>query len=220
MSEPAWPTHPDVEIAQAETAFQGFLRLDVCRFRHRRFGGEWSALRRYDLLRVGIAVAVVLYDPDRDAIVLVEQLRLGALFAGASPWQFEVAAGLADAEEPPAAVAIREIREETGLVPAGALIPIQRYLPSPGVSDESVLLYCARVDSTAAGGLHGLREEGEDIRVVVKAADEVEALLDAGMIENGHSLVALYWLMRHRERLRRLWSPPPQPCAEEPWRRR
>jgi ADP-ribose pyrophosphatase len=216
MSEPAPPTHADVEIAQAEIGFQGFLRLDVIRFRHRRFAGEWSASRRYELLRVGPAVAVVLYDPDRDAVVLVEQLRLGALLAGAAPWQIEAAAGRADAAEPPEAVAIREVREETGLSPAGPLIPIQRYLPSPGVSDESVLLYCARVDSTAAGGVHGLPEEGEDIRVVVKSLAEVESLLDAGTIENGHSLIALYWLLRHRDRLRRLWRGPPEPGAGQP----
>jgi ADP-ribose pyrophosphatase len=74
-----------------------------------------------------------------------------------------------------------------------------------------VVLYCARVDSTGAAGLHGLPEEGEDIRVVVKTFAEVEALLDAGLIENGSSLVALLWLARHRKRLRRLWSVPPQP---------
>jgi ADP-ribose pyrophosphatase len=208
--------HPDVEIAQAEIGFQGFLRLDVVRFRHRQFAGGWSPPRRYELLRVGRAVAVVLYDPERDAVVLVEQLRLGALLAGASPWQIEAAAGRADTDEPPAAVAVREVREETGLVPTGALIPIQRYLPSPGVSDESVLLYCARVDSGAAGGLHGLPDEGEDIRVVVKPIAEIEALLDAGMIDNGHSLIALFWLLRHRERLRRLWSEPPEPGAGRP----
>ena len=113
-------------------------------------------------------------------------------------------------------MAIREVREETGLLPAGALIPIQRYLPSPGVSDERVMLYCARVDATAAGGLHGLPDEGEDIRVVVKPFAEIETLLDGGMIENGHSLIAFYWLLRHRERLRRLWIAPPEPCAGQP----
>jgi ADP-ribose pyrophosphatase len=201
------PPHPDVEIIEAQTVFERFLRMDVLRFRHRLFCGEWSTVRSYDVLRRGKAVAVVLYDPDRDDVVLVEQLRLPALLAGASPWQIEVAAGVVDDGE--AAVAIREIREETGLVPAGALIPIQRYLPSPGASDESVLLFCARVDSRTAGGVHGLREEGEDIRVLVKSCAEIEALIDAGKIENGHSLIALYWLLRHRKRLRRLWSASP-----------
>jgi hypothetical protein len=35
---------------------------------------------------------------------------------------------------------------------------------------------------------------------------EIEALLDAGAIENGHTLVALYWLVRHRDELRRRWA--------------
>jgi ADP-ribose pyrophosphatase len=209
LSDVARPAHPDVEIAQAETAFQGFLRMDVFRFRHRLFRGGWSGWRGYDVMRRGPAVAVVPYDPDRDQVVLVEQLRLPALLAGASPWQIEVPAGLVERGEPPDAVAVRETREETGLVPLGALIPIQSYLPSPGDSDQSVLLYCARVDATGAAGLHGVPEEGEDIRVVVNTFAEVEALLDAGKIENGHSLVGLYWLVRHRERLRRLWRAAP-----------
>lgn len=200
------PSHPDVEIIEAATAFERFLRMDVVRFRHRRFSGEWSEPLTHDVLRRGQAVAVVLYDPDRDAVVLVEQLRLPALLAGASPWQIEVVAGLIDAGEPPQSVAIRETREEAGLALGGELVPIQRYLPSPGASDESVLLFCARVDATAASGVHGLPEEGEDIRVVVKTMAEIEAMLDAGAVENGHTLVALYWLVRHRAELRRRWG--------------
>ena len=29
--------------------------------------------------------------------------------------------------------------------------------------------------------------------------------LDAGQIESGHTLITLYWLLRHRDRLRREW---------------
>ncbi len=205
MSQTSPPTYPDVEIIEATKGFERFLRMDVIRFRNRLFSGGWSAEHTYDVLRRGQAVAVVLYDPDRDSVVLVEQFRLPALLARASPWQIEVVAGLFDADETPEMVAVRETREETGLALEGELIPIQRYLPSPGASDESVFLFCARINSTAAVGLHGVTEEGEDIRVVVKTMAEVEALLDAGLIENGHTLVALYWLLRHRYRLRRLW---------------
>ena len=198
--------HSDVEIIDASTAFERFLRIDVFRFRYRLFSGGWSAVRSYDVLRRGQAVAVALYDPDRDMAVLIEQFRLPALLAGASPWQIEVVAGLVDADEAPETVAVRETREETGLALTGELVPIQRYLPSCGASDESVFLFCARTDSTAAAGLHGLVQEGEDIRVVVKTLAEIEALLDAGEIENGHTLVALYWLLAHRDRLRRKWA--------------
>ena len=75
-----------------------------------------------------------------------------------------------------------------------------------GNSDESVVLFCGRVDAAAAGGVHGLPAEHEDIRVVVKTLAEIEAMLDAGAIESGHTLIGLYWLLRHRDRLRRLWA--------------
>jgi ADP-ribose pyrophosphatase len=200
------PAHPDVEIIEATKGFERFLCVDVFRFRHRLFSGEWSALRSYDVLRRGQAAAIVLYDPDRESVVLVEQIRLPALLAGGSPWQLEAAAGLVDNGETPAAVAIRETREETGLALIGEPVPIQRYLPSAGGSDESVFLFCGRVDSTAAGGVHGLPEEHEDIRVVVKRLAEIEALLDQGAIESGHTLIALYWLLRRRDHLRQLWA--------------
>jgi ADP-ribose diphosphatase len=205
------PTHPDVEIAEAPTAFERFLRVDVLRFRHRLFSGEWSALRSYDVLRRGEAASVVLYDPDKESVVLVEHLRLPALLAGSSPWQIEAAAGLVDGGETPAEVATRETREETGLALIGEPVPIQRYLPSSGASDESVFLFCGRVDSAVAGGVYGLAEEHEDIRVVVKTLAEIETLLDQGAIESGHTLIGLYWLLRHREHLRRLWAAPTDP---------
>ena len=200
------PAHPDVEIAHTQTISGRHLRIDIFEFRHRLFSGEWSVERSYDVLRRGQAVAIVLYDPDHDRVVLVEQFRLPALLAGSSPWQLEVAAGLIDTDETPQAVAMRETHEETGLTLMGEPIRIQGYLPSSGGSDESVVLFCGRVDSTAAAGVHGLPEEHEDIRVVVKTLAEVEALLDTGAIESGHTLIGLYWLLRHRDHLRRLWS--------------
>ena len=200
------PPHPDLRFENAETGFSRFLRMDVARFRHRLFSGTWSGERVYDIVRRGDAVAILLYDPDREAVVLVEQFRLAPVYAAMSPWQLETVAGLVDGDEPYASVARRETREEAGLYPIGELIPIQRYLPSPGHSDESVMLYCGRVDSSRAGGIHGLAEEDEDIRVVVKKIAELEAMLDAGQIETGHTLVCVYWLFRHRERVRRLWG--------------
>jgi ADP-ribose pyrophosphatase len=198
--------HPDAEIVDAANVFARYLRIDTFRFRHRLFSGEWSAARSYDVLRRGRAVAIVLYDPDRDSVVLVEQFRLPALLAGSSPWQLEAAAGMIDTDETPEMVAIRETREETGLGLIGEPIVIQRYLPSAGGSDESVVLFCGRVDCTLAAGVHGLLEEHEDIRVAVKTLAEIEAMLDAGAIESGHTLIALYWLLRHRDRLQQLWA--------------
>jgi ADP-ribose pyrophosphatase len=66
--------------------------------------------------------------------------------------------------------------------------------------------FCGRVDSRRASGVHGLAEENEDIRVVVKDMAEIERMVDAGQIDNGHTLICLYWLLRHRDEVRRRWG--------------
>jgi ADP-ribose pyrophosphatase len=177
------------------------------RFHHRLFSGEWSGERIYDVVRRGAAVAILLYDPEREAVVLVEQFRLPSLVAGFSPWITEVVAGLVDHEgESEEEVARREAVEEAGLEAIGEVIPIQLYLPTPGNSDETVMLFCGRVDSSVAAGIHGLPEEHEDIRVVVKTVAELEAMVDAGKVETGHTLICLYWLLRHRAEVKRRWG--------------
>ena len=203
------PKHPDVEILGAEIGFARHLRVEVVRFRHRLFAGGWSGERVFDVVRRGAAAAVLLYDPDSDSVVLVEQFRVAALYAGRSPWQIEAVAGLVDSGETPGQVAQREAREEANLDPVGPLLPIQTILPATGSFDEAVWLFCGRVDSRNAAGIFGLAEEQEDIRVVVKTVAEIEAMLDAGQIESSHTLICLYWLLRHRNRLRALWAVSP-----------
>src|SRR6266480_3986030 len=135
---PPLPSHADVRIEGIDTPFSRFLRIDVVRFRHKLFSGEWSGERVYDVLRRGEAVAIILYDPERDSVALVEQFRLPALYAGLSPWQIEPVAGLVDEDESYEAVARRESQEEAGIAPLGELVPIQRYMPSPGDSAASM----------------------------------------------------------------------------------
>lgn len=201
------PSHPDLRIVAHETAFRRHLRLDVVRYRNRLYSGAWSGERVYDVVRRGGAVAIVLYDPGRDEVVLVEQFRLPPLIAGFSPWIVEIVAGLIDKEgESEEQVARREALEEAGVEVIGELVPIQLYLPTPGNSDETVMLFCGRVDASKAAGVHGVPEEGEDIRVVVRTVGELEAMVDAGRIETGHTLIAFYWLLRHRDELRRKWG--------------
>ena len=40
---------------------------------------------------------------------------------------------------------------------------------------------------------------------MVKSLAEVESMLDSGTIDSSHTVICLYWLLRHRERLRREW---------------
>jgi ADP-ribose pyrophosphatase len=205
-----FPQHPDLRITGHEIAFKRHLRLDIYRFHHRLYSGEWSPERVYDVVRRGAAVGVLLYDPERETVVLVEQFRLPPLLADYSPWVVEVVAGLVDREnETHEQVGRRETLEEAGLELIGDLVPIQRYVPMPGNSDETITLFCGRVDSSKAGGVHGVADEHEDIRVVTKTLAEIEAMVDAGQVDTGHTLICFYWLLRHRQALRRKWGVAP-----------
>jgi ADP-ribose pyrophosphatase len=195
-----------IEIIDRETAYQGFFRIDRYRLRHRLYSGGWSSELAREVFERGNAAGVLLYDPARDALVLIEQFRLAAHLAGFPAWQLEIVAGIIERPNESALdVVRREAKEEAALAIDGELLPIHRFLTSPGGSTETVALYCGRVDSRDAGGIHGLADEHEDIKVLVKSYDETMALLRAGKIDNGFTIVALYWLAAHRERLRREW---------------
>ncbi|HEY9032607.1 MAG TPA: NUDIX domain-containing protein, partial [Pseudomonadales bacterium] len=117
----------------------------------------------------------------------------------------ELVAGLVEAGEADTAVAMRESQEEAGLA-VSALWPIGRYYSSPGGSSEQLSLFCGRVDASAAGGIHGLAEEHEDIRVHVMAVADMAALLDEGSVRNVHTAVALQWLLLHHDSLQAAWA--------------
>jgi ADP-ribose pyrophosphatase len=74
------------------------------------------------------------------------------------------------------------------------LQPIQGYLPSPGGMDEWIHLLYGFVDSSDASGLHGLAEEGEDIRVHCLPVTEVFELMHQGRLDNAAILIAVQWL--------------------------
>lgn len=200
------PGDDTLQIIDRETAYRGFFRIDRYRLRHRLHRGGWSAELTREVFERGRAVGLLLYDPERDAVVMVEQFRVAAHVAGFSPWQLEIVAGIVDhAGEAEADVARREAREEAGLVIDGELLPVHRFLTSPGGTTEAVTVFCGRVDARAAGGIHGLAEEHEDIKVVVKPYAEALAMLRAGKVENAFSMVALYWLAANRAKLRKRW---------------
>ncbi len=192
------------EILDKRVCHDGFFRLARYRLRHELFAGGWSDELERELLEQGPAVAVLLYDPDREQVVMVEQFRIGALASRERPWMLEVVAGIVGAEEDPLAVARRESLEEAGCTVA-ELVPISRFIPSSGGSSEHVTLYCGRVDASTADGIHGLAHEGEDIRVRVLPVEEALALMEDGTVLSANTLIALQWLALNRGRLSERW---------------
>jgi ADP-ribose pyrophosphatase len=61
-----------------------------------------------------------------------------------------------------------------------------------------VILYCGLIDSTDAGGIHGLKEEHEDIESIVLPYRDVLQCLKSGEINNPMTIIALQWLMLNK----------------------
>lgn len=190
----------DVEIIRREELYKRFFRVEKVFLRHKLFNGGWGREIGRELFIRGEAVAVVLYDPVNDLIGLVEQFRIGAMDEPNGPWCYEVVAGMLEAGETPEEVARRELIEEANVSPY-AMEYICNYLSSPGGSDEKLHLYCGLCDLSQAGGIYGLPEEGEDIKMHVLAAEDVFAELLEGAFNNAAALICLQWLQINRPRL-------------------
>lgn len=191
----------DVTIVSRDTAFQGFFAIDRIVLRHRLFAGGWSNEFQRELFMRHQAAGVLLYDPALDKVVLVEQFRVGMMDAlDQNPWALELVAGIIDEGEQADAMARREVTEETGLVLAPDCNPqfICNYFNSPGGSTERITLFYAEVDASQAGGIHGMADENEDIRVLVLSFDEAWQAFESGRINNAMAIIALQWLKLKR----------------------
>ena len=136
------------------------------------------------------AVAIVPVHED-GTVTLVRQYRAAL---DADVW--EIPAGLRDVDgEPPELTASRELAEEVGLR-AERLERLLTFHNSPGVSDESVVIY-------VASGLHEVpddRQGAEEEHMVVArvSLDDAMAMVDDGRITDAKSVIALLLLDRRR----------------------
>lgn len=201
----------DFEVIDKKICFQGFFRLDRYRLRYRLFNGGWCHPVVREVFERGHAAAVLPYDPVKNEIIMIEQFRVGAMAEPGGAWLLEIVAGIIEKHESSIDVVKRESIEEAGCEITD-LIPLYDYLVSPGGTTERIALFCGKVDATHAGGIHGVIEEGEDIKVHVLALEAALALLKAGKINSASAIIALQWLALNRDYVRRQWLLENQPA--------
>ncbi|MCD6039786.1 MAG: nudF [Gammaproteobacteria bacterium] len=199
-------SHEDYEIDTREVLFQGsFLRLARYSIKHRLFNGNWSPIFKCEVLERKSAVAILPYDPLLDRVILIKQFRPGALSDPQSPWLLEIPAGVIEENENLEKVAYREMIEEIGYKPS-LLHPISEFFVSPGAANEYLHLYCGKVDARTIEGVHGIKNENEDIYALNLPAEEAFAKLYSGQIKTVPAIVALMWLQIHRKELQAKWE--------------
>ncbi|MGR9012805.1 MAG: NUDIX domain-containing protein [Gammaproteobacteria bacterium] len=193
------------EILSKDIVYQGFFRVEKYRLKHTLFGGGWSAEITRELFMRGSCVAVLLYDPHADKVVVIEQFRTGAILNPEKAWLMEIVAGAIEEGESAEEVAYRESLEEAGCE-IQQLMVINEFYTTPGGSSEWITLFCGKVDSTQVGGIHGLDHEDEDILVRAVDFDEVYALLESGKIESAIPIIAIQWLALNKQKLKQKWG--------------
>ena len=108
-------------------------------------------------------------------------------------WQLELPAGGMEPGEDPRDAAVRELREETGLV-AHDLIDLGMVYPSVGSTDERCYVYAARCDGRRVACEP---DPGEQTELVCLSREDVERMMDAGEMPNVQVYVAWAMLQRH-----------------------
>jgi ADP-ribose pyrophosphatase len=192
------------ELVRHEVAFEGYFKVVRYFFRHTLHNGGMSGVISREVFERGQAGAVLLYDPQRDEVVLIRQFRAGTYVAGHHPWTWEAVAGIIEDKETAEQMIRREVVEEAGLT-VGELLPIQNVMLTPGACSEACRIFLGRVDTTKAGGVFGLADEHEDILVKVLPFAEARAMVERNEIDNAVGVIALLWLALHRDEVRKLW---------------
>ena len=180
----------DYCVKKKERVYQGFFAMDQYDIEHERFDGGTFKTKRENMER-GDAAAMLLYDPDLDEVLLLEQFRIGPAVRGDNPWLVEIVAGIVDAGESPEEAAVRESREEAGYLPHGVRF-LGRYYTTPGGCSERIDLFLGLVDKQQPadqGG--GCVHEHEDIRLSWVKREVALAMLSTGAINSGAPMLAL-----------------------------
>ena len=195
-----------VIVSGRTTPYCGYMRVDHYRLKHTNFKDGWSKELSREVLERGHAVAVLPYDPSSTVVVLIEQFRIGGYTAPkTSPWQIECIAGIIEPHQLAVEAAHREASEEAGLRLMD-LEPMHTYLSSPGCTSETIQMFCGHVDAAGVGGVHGLADEGEYIRVFSTPLEQAFSWLASGRIENGMTIIALQWLKLNLGKVHRKWG--------------
>lgn len=188
------------QIKEKKVVFDGYFQMEKYTFQHELYAGGQSEAFTREIFERGSAAAVLPYDPVTDQVVLIEQFRPGAIKTMPTPWMKEVVAGIIETGEQAEEVAKRESIEEAGCE-ITCLEFISRYFVSPGGTTEECYLFCGQVDAREVGGIHGLAEENEDIKVEVVSASQAFDWVKDGRINSAAAVMSLLWLENHRERL-------------------
>lgn len=184
------PASDRVRIVEQRVLADDWFVLKKTSFDYRHSNGSWQRLHRETYDR-GDGAALLLFNRTRDTVVLTRQFRFPAFANGlADGMLVEACAGLLDDEDPHAAIR-REVQEETGFAVRMPRKIFEAFM-SPGSVTERLHFFVAEYeadDRVGSGG--GNASEGEDIEVLELPLARAMAMIGAGEIQDGKTIMLL-----------------------------
>lgn len=183
--------NPQVRVTDVELLASDWHVLRATTFEFERSDGHRTTERRETYDR-GNGATVLLYDLERERVLLTRQFRFPAYVNGHPDGMLlETAAGLLDDDSPEEAIR-REAMEETGL-DIGRPEHIFDVYMSPGSVTEKLHFFSARYSGgDAIPARAGVAEEGEDIEVVELPFREALAAIGHSIVD-AKTIMLLQW---------------------------
>lgn len=165
-------------------------------FEYEMPNGEWVEQFRESYDR-GNGAAVMLYNRQKQTVVLVSQFRMPTYLNGNDTGvMIEACAGLLDGDDPETCV-IKEAEEESGFRVHKVEKIYEAYM-SPGAVTEILHLYIAEYqDSDRVGEGGGLDHENEDITVMEVPYARALEMISNGEIKDAKTIMLLQYLEMH-----------------------
>lgn len=184
-----------IRIHKVETLSDDWFLLQKTTFDFRRNDGSWQRQTRETYDR-GNGATILLYNCAAETVVLIRQFRYPTYGNGHDGFLIETAAGLLDHATPEQRIKA-EVEEETGYR-VGEVRKVFEAFMSPGSVTERLYFFVAEYEpGTRVGAGGGIAEEGEDIEVLELPLRQALAMMAAGEIADGKTIMLLQYAALH-----------------------
>ena len=185
----------DLEIGELEET--NYIKPIIVKFTLNGVKKTWEAVRSHD------SVAILLYNVEKKAFLLVKQFRIPVYLNDKSiKYTYELCAGLVDKNKSIEEIAVEEIDEECGYkVKIEDLKKITSFFTNVGVSGAKQHLFFTTVnDSQKIHNGGGINDE--QIELFFLDENKIDDLLfDESKAKTPGLMFSLYWFLKNKDKL-------------------
>ncbi|AMM15858.1 MAG: NUDIX domain-containing protein [Pseudomonadota bacterium] len=189
-------TKDRVRIIETTVLSNDWYVLKKTTFDFLRSDGVWQRQSRETYDR-GNGATILLFNRERQTVVLTRQFRLPAFVNGHDGMMIEAAAGLLDNASPEERIRA-EAEEETGYRVQNVEKVFEAYM-SPGSVTEKLHFFIAEYDaSSRVGHGGGVEAEGEDLEVIEWPLQDALDAVRRGEIVDAKTIMLLQFVALNR----------------------